>query len=526
MLIHDSQMTLSAAEILARNDKRFMDLSRSSASLSGRMSFHRMIADACYVSSLLSSKGGDHKSASRYARQAVKVNRHIWATLEHNANTRKTLSASCSNTASEEDKSAPVTTSITHEALKGPDFWSIIPSLYRALTQHSVIIASQGLLDEAIYVLQQAEKVVSAIGSRPFLVDNASRLAELWVQSGRPDKAQPLLDGLDMSSSETHFSMIPYHMSLTKIHHASQNFEDEMAGYDMLEKLLHQLSSPSFLASMESFTCDLDALTSNVSALTLDEIKREEIKPVRGTRGRATATKTVAKTIAKTTTRATRKAPLKTTTTAVSRVPKKTTPQPITEKQSADDRCTSLDTFQTEIDYRRVATHLLQGDVVKAVNVLNKIQSLNQDRDGSHAWVHFKAMLAQAIKSIAEDFTFNTLPESTIAFPSIPQEERRASEGVATKRPVAKLSAKNARSRPQAGDSFVQLIQTAREKLVEAHTQYATAASNHVFRQLSAALSHATVLLSAVSQGRIRGSIHPLYSAYMSGMDNFTLFYL
>lgn len=532
LLTHHSETILSAAETLARNDTTFIDLSKPSATLSMRMTFNKIVAEACYVSSLFCSSKGDYKNAARHARQAVLVNRRIWAAREGNANTRKAISAEGPTSTPfdplgsvRDAKGASVTSSITHEALKGPLFWSLVPSLYRALTQHSIVIASQGMLEEAVYVLQQAEKVASAIGSRTLLVDHASRLADIWIQSGRPDKAQPLFDGLDMSQSSQHLSTVSYHLSLARMHHVSQRFDDEMAEYDTLEKLLQHLSSPSYISSRISFTSSLDALTNNVSALTLEESKPAEVQKTRTVRTRTTTvntlekTTTTRKTVAKTTTRTTRKAPLKNAPTAVSKVLTKAATLPAVEKQSASEHCASLDAVQADILYRRVATYLLQEDVAKAMDILNKVERSEQDREGSHAWVRFKVMLAQAITSISNDFTFNTLPESTIAFPSIPPKDRRSSdEGVTAKRPAVKPSTKLARGKRQAGDNFVDLIESAREKLVEAYAQHATAASNHVFRQLCAALSHATVLLSAVSRGRIRGSIHPLYSAYMSGM--------
>ncbi|KAL5390898.1 hypothetical protein DPSP01_001397 [Paraphaeosphaeria sporulosa] len=520
---------LCAAETLAGKDPTFIDLSKPSATHSMRMTFNNIVAEACYVSSLLCASKGDYKNAARHARQAVLVNRRIWAAREGHVNTRKAVSAEGPTGAPfdplssiRDEKGTSITSSITHEALKGPEFWSLVPSLYRALIQHSIVIASQGMLEEAVYVLQQAEKVASAIGSRTLLVDHASRLADLWIQSGRPDKAQPLFDGLDISQSSKHLSTVSYHLSLARMHHVSQRFDEEMAEYDTLEKLLTYLSSPSYISSRTSFTSSLDALTKNVSALTLEESTPALVQTTRTVRTRTTTVKnpektTIRKTVTKTTmTRTTRKAPLKTAPTAASKISTKAATLPDNGKQSATEHCASLDAIQADILYRRVATYLLQEDVAKAMDVLSRVEMSEQDREGSHAWVRFKAMLAQAITSISNDFTFNTLPESTIAFPSIPPKDRRSSEGIAAKRPAVKPSTKLARGKKQGGDDFVELIENAREKLVEAHAQHATAASNHVFRQLCAALSHATILLSAVSQGRIRGSIHPLYSAYMS----------
>ncbi|KAJ4286716.1 separin protein [Kalmusia sp. IMI 367209] len=524
------ESTLTAAEAIARNDTQFMDLAKSSTVLSGRLIFYRVVAEACYVSSLLYSSKGDYKNAAKYARQSVILNRRIWGALESQANCRKATSPDTSGPtptgsgapafeplgSMRDEKGAPLTMSMTHDALKGPDFWSLVPSLYRTLMQHSTIYVSQGLLEEAVYVAEQAAKVASAIDSHTLLVDNASRVAELWIQSGKPDKAAPLLESQDVSLCGKHKSTVAYHLSIARMHHANQKFEDEIAIYEDVEKLLHSLSSPSYFASMESFLSSVDSLAKGVSALALDGPESGEVKPTRSLKSRSTAVKAAPKTTARTNSRTTRKAPLKSAPKAVPSVQNKALTSHAVEEQSISTQCASLCALQADITYRKVATYLLQGDMAKVMDELGQIETLEQDRDGYHAWVRFKAMLAQAIKSISEDFTFNTLPESTIAFPSVPTKDRQSSEGVATKRPVARSATRAARGKQQAKDDFAQLIQTAREKLAEAHAQHATAASNHIFRQLSAALSHATVLLSAVSRGRFRGSIHPLYSAYMS----------
>jgi separase len=61
-------------------------------------------------------------------------------------------------------------------------------------------------------------------------------------------------------------------------------------------------------------------------------------------------------------------------------------------------------------------------------------------------------------------------------------------------------------------------LQKARDILDNIHVSCATAGSNHAFQNVSAALGHVTVLLSALLGGLSRGHLHPLYAAYMSGM--------
>ena len=153
-----------------------MELSASSATLSQRLRYNSILANACYVYSLLAASKGSHKEAARYARQSVTLNRRMWAALESKANAQKsTLAESDSSmvegssklgidplTTMRDDKGAPIVSSNTHESLGGADFWFMVPSLYRGLMQHSQVFANQGLLQEAIYVAEQAEKVALA----------------------------------------------------------------------------------------------------------------------------------------------------------------------------------------------------------------------------------------------------------------------------------------------------------------------------------------------------------------------------
>ena len=73
------------------------------------------------------------------------------------------------------------------------------------------------------------------------------------------------------------------------------------------------------------------------------------------------------------------------------------------------------------------------------------------------------------------------------------------------------------RAKKQIQEGFVDTLRDARDRLVEAHGLCATTGSNHLFQQVSMALSEITVLLSAVSGTELQGSLHPLYAAFMSG---------
>jgi separase len=118
------------------------------------------------------------------------------------------------------------------------------------------------------------------------------------------------------------------------------------------------------------------------------------------------------------------------------------------------------------------------------------------------------------MRQLATDFTFNTLPESTIALPAI----QPSGDSVQKRADITVAAVKGTKGKKLAKDDFITTLREARERLIESHNLCAQIGSSASFQQASFALAHVTVVLSAVSSGDFRGSLHPLYAAYMSGM--------
>jgi separase len=191
------------------------------------------------------------------------------------------------------------------------------------------------------------------------------------------------------------------------------------------------------------------------------------------------------------------------------------------------DQCSTLRAFQAEVLHRGALANLLQDNLKAATELIDRVEELQvgAGRDIQHTWAKFKLMLAQSAQQIAADFAFNTLPESTIAFPAIGAKDRRMSEGAPVKKaaPAPATKAKGGRAKKTTAITkvdFTETLRQAREHLLEVHALSATHGSNHLFQQVSNALGHITVLLSAVSGAEIRGSLHPLYAAYTSGRSS------
>jgi len=523
---------MSTAQALALADRSFMDLARPSTTLSGRLRFNRTVADAAYVSSLLSTVTGSYKDAARHARQCVTLNRRLWAAVESRVNVKKATSVQDTEADADEsskvgfdplssmrnDKGAPLVMSVTHDALNGADFWALVPALYRGLMQHSQVFAHQGLLHEAIYLAEQAEKVASATKSPTLIADNAAWRADCWAQSGRPDKAKPILDALAKDVNRRCLSIVGYQSAVARVHHWAGQYADELAAYDTLDQLLQDLTSPTYITTLDVFSADTDSLAEQMSKMVIDANETQGVKAVATTRGRKPASKPAPRTAPKPAPKPVPKARTTVNTAAGSKKAvtarsKIAPPRSSESPSSSTEHCSILRTFQADIMHRGVLANLLQDDLSTASALLAQIEKLqgSMTQDLSHVWATFKMLLAQSFRQISANITVNTLPESTIAFPAINTKERRSSEQPST-------MVKNSRVKQPAKEDFIDTLRDARDRLVEAHATSASNGPNHMFQQVSMALGSITVLLSAVSGTELGASLHPLYAAYMGGM--------
>lgn len=516
-LINHSESTLCAAEKIAHDDPCFLSLSKPSTTLSGRVRFNRVIANACYVYSLLALENGNFDGALRYAKRCVTLNRRVWATLENRTSTKRVsrpdsgdseiegLTEGLANSTSSV-REVPVVMSITHDSLNGAAFWSFIPFLYRGLSHQSQVFAHQGMFQEAVYFAEQADKVAVAVSSRSLRIDNLGRRADYWTQGGRADKAQDLLDSVKPSYSDKNVALARYHCSAASVFHANGEFEKETDAYERAETLLHDLSIPSFIQQLDKIVSAEDVLVNEISAMKLDANTTK--KQPKTTRGRKPIAKAPARTARKV---APPKSQITTTSTA--------------------DECFRLSGLQGDVLCRKAMAMLLQDKLSAAAELLERAESLQNGHQGSilQQSSNFKRWLAQSMKEMSADFTYNVLPESSISFPALARTEREFSEG-SSSRPeylspahraslMATSPVKNGRGKKSAKDDFAATLQRARECIAEVYAVAIQTGSNSIVRQICRALGYVTVLLSATHATNTKVPLHPLYTAYLNGLS-------
>jgi separase len=528
---------MSTAENHALTDRQFMDLAKPSTTLSGRLRYNKILADAAYVHSLLATAAGSYTDAARHARQCVTLNRRIWAALESRSNMKKPTLLEDTDSSVDgasratfdplgsirNEKGTPLVMSVTHDALCGADFWSLVPALYRGLMQHSQIFAAQGLLHEAIYVAEQAQKIASATKSVTLITDNASWRADCWAQSGRPDKAEPLLEALNTDAARKCLSLVGYQSAVARVHHWKGQYTEEITSYGVLDQLLQDLTSPVYVRGLDNFASEVSSLAEQMSKMTVETTETLPIKAVPTTRGRKPASKPAQRRVAKAAPRLRVQTGSEAAAETVTVVKPKVGGAVSSDTPSVEEQCSVLCAFQAGIMHRSVLANLLQDDIVAADRLLEQVERVQNgiSQDSSHLWATFKTMLAHTFKQIADNIAVNTLTESTIAFPAVGLQERRMSDSLTSKRSafVSSTASKSGRAKKQIQVDFTDTLRNARDRLMAAHASAASKGPNHMFQQISMALGHVTVLLSAVSGGELGRSLHPLYAAYMAGTE-------
>ena len=524
-----SESTLRSAEVMVSGDSQLIGLSKGSVTLSGRVRFNTLLANTCHVYSLLALHNGCYMDALRYAKRCVGLSRRVWAALENKpGSSPRNLQSSTDSVdfgqstgtfdpllSTRTEQGAPVIMSVTHRSLNGPAFWALVPLLHRGLMQQSQAFAHLGLLQEAVYVAEQADKVASATKSSSLALESASHRMEYWSHSGRPDKARTVIASVELPSISRHLAVVQYYSALAVVYHHNGDFENETQTLEKMCTILRDLQVATCMKELELLDLGIEALATQVSTLSLEASSTKENKPTRATRARKAPIKTAARPAAKAAAKTTRKAP----------VAKKPSAVP-----SISDECTHLSRLEADAMQRQALVNVVQENILRATELLEQAAKFEQGISGKigHLCAKFQLLFAQSMKEMARDFTFNTLPESTIAFPALFQSERRPSDGTLAR--IANLSisqrvslgvnsmeAQGTRGKGATKTNFITTLEKARDCISNAYTLASRAGCSSTFAQVSSALGNVTVLLSAAAQGEVKGSLHPLYSAYMTG---------
>ncbi|KAB2580712.1 Separin [Lasiodiplodia theobromae] len=513
--------TLSAARDLAESDPMISSMATPKASFSTKLRYNKLLSEASHVYSLLSLSSGYPSEALAYAKQCVNLNRKIWLTVENRKPRSDTKDPTNPDGELEEVANgmakisvqgavAPPTMSMTHGALTGAAFWSFVPSIFRGLTQLASVFAHQGMLQEAVYFSEQASKVAAAVEADSFMVQNLSSTAEMYLESNRVDEALQCLEKASANAEQlpSSIDLARFHTTGAQLRQLMEDDDDAVEKYDKANKIIQDLSDPAFIQSLEKLSNGEAEISTKMSNMKLEEEPPKGRRaPAKTARAKKTTTRTGSKT-------ATRK------TAVVDSVPEM--------PQKTAHACPALEGIQATIICRKASLLLARDRLAEAVALIEEAAELKLGQEAAvqHQSTRFRSLMSEAMREIAADFTFNALPESTISFPALSRGDRKLSEpsqarpsylSIAdTPSPVVPVAKKGARGKKAPKEDFAALLKKARDCIAEVQSQAVHISSTSAVQRVCSMLNEVTILLSATTPKGVKGSLHPLYAAYLT----------
>ncbi|KAF1815416.1 hypothetical protein P152DRAFT_390951 [Eremomyces bilateralis CBS 781.70] len=522
--IEKCRESFSAAGNLFEGGKFFQALAEPTASLSERMRISRVLVEACCLQSQLDAMDGSFESALCCARRCITLDRRTWATLETRQNETNDISSlgrlkasegatselsditapdSDSDAASRHPKS-PLIMSMTHNRLKGPAFWRLIPPMIRSICQYSQLLATQGIYQDALYWTDQAYKVAAAISSAYLKHNILAQKARLLLDSTRLEEAAECINEMkglhpnmpdSVHSVQVHLTGAGLALALADIERATESVDKAS---DMLnnyaEKSLAWITKQQHLSPGSDLVSEMEQLTLNNSSTS----KRKGIKPgIKKAQTKAPPSKK----------------------SAVKRGTRSVQPTP---KDAYDDA--NLLIANEQVAIFKAYCNVKVGDIDQALRELDSLETtfpaIASRIEYQMARIHI--LESQAIDELSRDVSLSVLPESSISYPSWTQlessvadladlhisPEPRQTRSSPRKRQPGRPAAK---SSPAKG--LLMSLKSVRSVAMDIMRRGLKTSSLHNGFQVCNTVAHLTMLLS-VSACSDMDAMHPLLAAF------------
>ncbi|KAK8161491.1 peptidase family C50-domain-containing protein [Phyllosticta citrichinensis] len=517
---------LAAAKKLAAKDAGSLASPGTTASFSTRIKHTQLLAIVSLVHSRLSLTAGHPSEALAHAKHCVNLNKKIWMTVE-NRTASKAATSSQTNDVEEifhgvknmsMQSKSPTVISMTHEALKGAQFWPFVSSIFRGLFQLSNVFAHQGKLQEAIFYAEQASKVAGAVDASSLMVASLGLTARFYLDSNRIGDAMDTLAkaATCRTQARPNADLALFHCVAARAHELSDDFQTAVTEFDSALSIISSLIQPDHVKQIERISPDDREIVDMMSKLEIEE-------PVR--RGRRVAAK-----------QTTARKPTKAGATKTADMKKAGTNPLCALSSNPADECQYLQGLQAVILCHKANLFLSKDKLSDAVALISQAEQLSHGLEASvqHQSTRFRSLMSEAMKEIAADFTFNALPESTISFPALSWNERKFSESFQQKPASTSLYSsasgsvgrKGAKGKKVSKEDFSAILQKARDCISEAHTKALGISSTSAVHRVCSMLNEVTILLSATSYRGSRGTLHPLFAAYLTELPKTNAFEL
>ncbi|CAL5872231.1 uncharacterized protein PFLUO_LOCUS6490 [Penicillium psychrofluorescens] len=405
--VHKAVSTLSTARGLYEKSQN----SRADLSVWTKISWERLVADAVFIQSRLSSAQGSMTQALYFAKLSVRLNCRIWAKVEKLAQRKqdKALPAAASSEVEavadgidkldlSQNGSSPDLSSTSY--IQGAPFWPHLGSHHICLLNLATLSAHHGLFQDAIYYGEQALKIDKTFDANIRLMAAQTQLGSHWILGGNATEGQALLAAAAESTKQTQTSIefVSLQMALASLY-------KEQGHHEMALRVL--LDADKIITSIMS--SDVPGASDEIAVL---EEKMDNLR-VRGSSRRAQAAAPATPTARRT--RAT-------TATTKRGAPAK--------KDLSGAQSRSL--LQLKGNVLRQQADCLRAlrDFERSARTLDEARQFAVARESrvSLEIGESEHLLADAIRHFASHAVYCVLPESTISLPSLKSPSKAAAE--------------------------------------------------------------------------------------------------
>ncbi|KAJ5134331.1 hypothetical protein N7448_000646 [Penicillium atrosanguineum] len=465
-------------------------------SILSKISWERLVADAAFAQSRLSTAQGSMTQALFFAKLSVRLNCRIWAKVEKLAQKKqdKTLPATHSSDIDavaegvakldlSQNGSSP---DVPASYIQGAPFWPHLGSHHTCLLNLATLSAHHGLFQDAIYYGEQALKIDKTLDANVRLVAAQTQLGCYWILGGHVDEGQGLLASASESSKQIQTSVetVSLHMALASLYKVQGEHEKALCLLQEADKVITAVTLSD--ATSSTAAPDITALEEGMEKL--------RVRTTRRTPSTSSATTTVRRTRASSYAAATATA----TTTKKASASKIQVPEVQSKsllRLKGDVLRQQADCLRSLRDFERSAQTLAEARQY-ATGRESKV-SLEIGESGH--------LLADAIRNFASHAVYCVLPESTISLPSLMSP---AAGGEDTNTPAAKptrktkATARGPRAKVQkASEDFSIMLSKASERLTSVFADATVLGSTLESHAASRLMSRISMLSHATSPG-------------------------
>lgn len=488
--IEKAASVLSAARALYESTRQSDEL--SNLTVLTKISWERLVADAAFVQSRLSTAQGSMTLALYFAKLSVRLNCRIWAKVEKLAQKKQDKSLPAAGSSDVEAVTEGVakldlsqngsSPEVSASYIQGAPFWPHLGSHHTCLLNLATLSAHHGLFQDAIYYGEQALKIDKTLDANIRLVAAQTQLGYNWILGGHVDEGQELLTAASHSSKQiqTSIETVSLHMALASLYSAQGQHQKAYRLLQDADKMIISVTSS-----------DVSSISEASSVAVLEE--RMEKLTIRGSQ------RTASTTAATTTTRRTRA-----TTSASSSTKKASAPKiPPSDAQSK-----SLLRLKGDVLRQQAACLRALRDFERSAHTLTEARQFATARESKVSLEigESEHLLADAIRHFASHAVYCVLPESTISLPSLKSPAKGADETSAKDaKPTAKKTktpARGARAKAQkANDDFSIMLSKASDCLTSVFADATVLGSTLESHAASRLMSRISMLSHATTPG-------------------------